>query len=589
MAAIESTAFFRLGPRRLNDDSLDSVLDEEVKRSYLALSDTVRQHVSLLSFSLQNRTSQSFLHNVSAQNMNLSPSMLENWRRDTADRCNDLRMIALNWLKSVPPDASSEKMDGYMAVCVQNNEILPTTRTRLDQWNYAKPSGRLEKSCESLAPSSLFSKTTVQANLVGKNVHFMMFDEGSTKIKCFRFDFGESQLDTDPNVLGDPTRIEKTFCDNLSLAEEVQKKLPIHAQRLEMAQNVLSQIDNVSESQTQDLFDHVLSMMLRHLEDANSNSNSLPIIDSVVGMKDMVVVVEVCAAYLRAQAEAKGQPTENIESSRMTLTIKSDLAVSMLPAASAQPENTESLEEVDKPSPEKEKLQRLLYCNYNIEMKIAHGELKHGGQQPKSQLLAESLARSIELRTAGTPRKVLFSMLSDCCSLYVLVHFPDSGNAYLSRREIEPGRMVAVIAWVHFMSTYALSDESKFSEESFVAKFSIGDLTFADEFQKQKRASGNMNVNKSAKSKRNKGSRKKAPEPRLDSAAAEQLIAEVEDEIVSQKRKLDHEAFVAYRNHYNFGWPLPPMERNLGVATSQQDNDSFRQERLARAGFVGTG
>ena len=36
MAAIESTAFFRLGPRRLNDDSLDSVLDEEVKRSYRA-------------------------------------------------------------------------------------------------------------------------------------------------------------------------------------------------------------------------------------------------------------------------------------------------------------------------------------------------------------------------------------------------------------------------------------------------------------------------------------------------------------------------------------------------------------------------
>ena len=260
MAAIESTAFFRLGPRRLNDDSLDSVLDEEVKRSYRALSEGVRQHVSLLSFSLQNRTSQSFLHNVSAQNMDLSPTMLQNWRRDTADRCNDLRMIALNWLKSVPPDASSEKMDGYMAVCVQNQDMQVLTTRRLDQWNYAEPSGRLEKSCESLAPSSLFSKTTVQANLVGKNVHFMMFDEGSTRIKCYRFDFGESQLDMDPNVLGDPTRIEKTFCDNLSLAEEVQKKLPIHAQRLEMAQNVLSQIDNVSESQTQDLFDHVLRL-----------------------------------------------------------------------------------------------------------------------------------------------------------------------------------------------------------------------------------------------------------------------------------------------------------------------------------------
>lgn len=118
MAAIESTAFFRLGPRPLNDGSLDSVLDEQVKRSYRALSDGVRQHVSLLSFSLQNRTSQSFLHDVSAQNRDLSPTMLENWQRDTEDRCNDLRKIALNWLKSVPPDASSEEIDGYMAVCL---------------------------------------------------------------------------------------------------------------------------------------------------------------------------------------------------------------------------------------------------------------------------------------------------------------------------------------------------------------------------------------------------------------------------------------------------------------------------------------
>jgi hypothetical protein len=92
----------------------------------------------------------------------------------------------------------------------------------------------------------------------------------------------------------------------------------------------------------------------------------------------------------------------------------------VLPASSMLPDNTHSSEQAEKPSPGKQKWRRLLYCNYHIEMKIAHGELKHGGQrQAKSQLLAESLARSLELKNLATPRKVLFSLLTDCCSLYV--------------------------------------------------------------------------------------------------------------------------------------------------------------------------
>jgi hypothetical protein len=42
-----------------------------------------------------------------------------------------------------------------------------------------------------------------------------------------------------------------------------------------------------------------------------------------------------------------------------------------------------------------------------------------------------------------------------------------------------------------------------------------------------------------------------------------ELTAEAEDEIVAQRIRMDQEAFTVYRNHYNLGWPLPPVERNL--------------------------
>ena len=112
--------------------------------------------------------------------------------------------------------------------------------------------------------------------------------------------------------------------------------------------------------ETQALFDHVLSKMLCSLED--TNRNGIPLIDNVTGMKDMVVLVEVCEKYLRGQAEAKGQPTENIDSLRKTQTIKSDLAVSGLPASSVLLDNTHSSEEAEKRDrPGKRKWRRLLH------------------------------------------------------------------------------------------------------------------------------------------------------------------------------------------------------------------------------------
>ena len=120
-----------------------------------------------------------------------------------------------------------------------------------------------------------------------------------------------------------------------------------------MAQDVLSRIENVMEPETQTFFGHVLSMMLRSLED--TNPNGLPVIDNVTGMDDMVVLAEVCEAYLTAQAQAKGKPTGNIDPLRKLLTIKSDLAVSVLPASSILPNNTHSSEDAEKSSRAKQK------------------------------------------------------------------------------------------------------------------------------------------------------------------------------------------------------------------------------------------
>lgn len=390
MGSIETTAFFKLGPRPLNELSLARVLDEEVKSVYQALSDVVKQQVSLLDFSLQSLTTRASLQQYfSSGSVGLSLELQGLIRRDAAGRCSDLREIALNWLKNVPPDAPSDDVDRYISACVQqNNDSLSARSERLDQWNYA---ARCEKSRESLLTSSLFSQTTVQPALDGKNVHFMMFDEGSTKIKCYRFDFGGSQLDTDASALDDPAAVDRNFRRFLDLREDVQTKLPIQASRLEIVQNVLSRIENVSEAHTQDLFHHVLSMLLRDLE--KDNPDMVPIVDNVVGMKEMAVVVEVCASYLLAQAEAKGQPTGYIASTKRILTIKSDLAVSMLPVASLRPQKTDFSVEALELSSEDEKFLRFLYCNYHIELKIARGELKDGARQPKAGIVSRPVHR----------------------------------------------------------------------------------------------------------------------------------------------------------------------------------------------------
>ena len=144
--------------------------------------------------------------------------------------------------------------------------------------------------------------------------------------------------------------------------------------------------------------------------------------------------------------------------------------------------------------------------------------------------------------------------------------------------------MVAVIAWVHRMSSQVLSGSSPFTEDDFVAHFSVGNDTFADEFRSKR--NGKTDTDAKATSKKQARSSKPPPGAKMDTW---ELVVDDEDETVTQRMRLDQEAFTAYRNHYSFGWPLPPMEDNI-VAFHREDNDnSFEQERLARSGFLPVG
>lgn len=62
---------------------------------------------------------------------------------------------------------------------------------------------------------------------------------------------------------------------------------------------------------------------------------------------------------------------------------------------------------------------------------------------------------------------VLFSLLTDCCCLHVLVHFRAEKRMYLSHCEVEPGRMIAVLVWLHTASHKTDFTEGAFKKSSF--------------------------------------------------------------------------------------------------------------------------
>jgi hypothetical protein len=395
-------------------------------------------------------------------------------------------------------------------------------------------------------PRSGLCSTATAKELTGDTVHFMMFEEGDSKVEIHRFSFPDNPLLTNPPAQGSPVDIVPSFCITLGLTQAVTDRLPMHAKRLATAQHILKRTAH-QEIHTQALFQHCLSSLIRSIDE----SSSCRVVD-VTGMASAHVSVQVRNKYL----ENQGREPVDGNGEFVSLRITSDLVV--------------------RDSKEKEdKLQSFLHCRYNIEMKDAFGVLKNSAIQPKPQLIAASMARDLKLVTENRDEapRAIYSVLCDVCCLHVLVYFPFEKKAYLSHREVEPGRMVCVLAWVH-----SISRRGKLSVQEFLEIGLDVSGSFTDEIkasQKKRgidpdKAGGQSSSTRSDRSQQqprhaNKRSASMEHEMCIDVVTSEKQEAEREEQ-----KKLD--TFSLFQNYYHFGDPLPLTE---GVLSEME-----RKERL---------
>ena len=442
----------------------------------------------------------------------------------------------------------------------------------LDPYSYA--TSGMAQSYNTIGPNGLFSTRTV-GKLTGDSVHFMMFAAGRNSMKCKRFSFGGNLLfppttdadrpgNTPPAVLeGDPCCIDEEFCKTTLGLETIEKSsLREHALRLAMIQDIVNDEEQqFSERNLQDIFcHHWLSTLVKSID--TSDDVDLRVVD-VTGMNALDVQVEVCNEYLISQGknETSGRTGLQVE-----LSMKSDAVVchkQYVGNANGAFEN----------------------CAYHIEMK-EQNSLKCSGLRPKSQLLAESLAKSIHLWNvnAALP-SVLYSVLCDGFSLCVLIHFPSKNTAYLSRREIEPGRMTCVMAWLQ-----QLSANKELTEEQFLGMgFKIESKDLQSDVTEQVKKAG-----EEAREKRrientanNENNPKKSATKKLSNKGLV-VIDFVADEEFDRQAELQKKSatFCHIQNYYRYNDPLPLTE---DVLDSVHENQPLTaEEKLGRAGFFTT-
>jgi hypothetical protein len=220
-------------------------------------------------------------------------------------------------------------------------------------------------------------------------------------------------------------------------------------------------------------------------------------------------------------------------------------------------------------------------------MKNAFQDMQSSAMSAKSQLIAESLARSISrLITDLEAPKVLYSVLFDACCLHVLVHFPCEKKAFLSHREIEPGRITCVIAWLHTLSARDDLTVDQFLELGFMVGNTI--QTEVKASQTKRGRLGNQKVKGSSRHgtsvpKQASGGQKRGlnTDMCLDTKDDEQRDLELE-----QHRKLA--TFSHFQNHYRFGDELPMTEGVLNVfqKDTHPGHTMSAAELMRRAGFT---
>jgi hypothetical protein len=482
------------------------------------------------------------------------------------------RDSALAALKDLPAAASTtpEEINGCLEAATWD---IPMS-VALDPWRYCS-NGRLAQSYETCQSTTLFSTAPV-INLTGEGVHFMMFQSGRHALQCNRFLFGSSALDSDAAATGNRREISPQFLANLGLDASLADRLRVHAIRLDKVQHVLNQPDGYwLESHAQLLFQHILNSLL--VDILSKGEIPCHVID-VTGMNVIEVKVEVCKEYLNMQNKH-----QVVECGRIAnLAMKTDLAVESIIQDSAVATGQEEL------------YNAALDSKYIIEMKKAGDYLRNGAVRQKSQLIAESLARHLSLVRRGP--NVLFTLLTDCCCLHVLVHFREEQRAYLSHREIEPGRMIAVLAWLHKASHNGDLTEDKFLGCGFAFGQTF-ESEISDAINRKKRAGGSRNVQGN---RRNKSTINRKPTPGDKSATSRRNLGEnltstsnlvldvsAADEREKRDAEIKHLAtFSAFQNHYIWGCDLPLTEGVLDVVGRAEDERIQGGNGAKRAGFA---
>lgn len=316
-----------------------------------------------------------------------------------SNECNPLDLIDLcagqDWRGRKNPDGSVE-----------------------DPWLYLKD----PDASHSVYDESFYSKSAAPGVLqASRNVHFDMFKD---YFDCFRIQFPSAPQEEEE----ERTAVSDEFLANLGFAEAdcdgLSALLHPHAIRWAKVQVVLFDQIGASKKKNEPLTQRLLEILLMDLlTDLQTHWHYAPLqVFDVTGMEPISVPVTVCANYMTKQA---GTPKA---AKVCRLIARCDLSV--------HPENQfQPLDSI------------FLQALFNIEVKSALTMMRGAGCKEKTQTLAESLARHLKLRTMSANRH-LFSILCDVGCLNVLVHDGPGNRSFLSHREISPGRMVAVVAWV---------------------------------------------------------------------------------------------------------------------------------------------
>jgi hypothetical protein len=484
-------------------------------------------------------------------------------------------------LLAAVPNPADYDLDGLIALAIVEAATVKEGRTgnrrkKQDQWKYAETDDPSYYTLGSVS-RALRSDTTVRVDgLDASKTHFMMFKSGISKVDTFRFQFtNPTDYKVDPD--GNPAVVDDDFFELCGLPDWdtlTCDVLKVHAQRLEAIQHAL--VDGViagrEEKHTQLLFEHFLGELVKALPGGDSYR-----VGSVAGMESVKVAVEVSNAYLAAQ---KKQIVKGSTGKQVILTAESDVVV--IDASSNRDLTNEK--------------ENFLNCSYNIEMKDA-GVLKNSATKPKSQLLAEALAKHLQLKDNTNHPDVIYSVLCDGYSLCIMIHFTQEHTAFLSHREIEPGRMVVMLAWLHRLATSNTSlTSSAFRDMPVILVGSRMEDEIDSCLQKKRSPTGGGGGGKQRSRKQKataSSSSNNNDEPYKKRLAAAQGPEDAEfclDLPACDRMEREEETarqlsmFSAFRNYHSFSDPLPATEgivhmmekRNEGAVMSQYE------DRLAR-------